>query len=418
MELKTLNNFSYIKTVVLGFLVYFFSYAMRLDYAASLVAIVQDLNVSNTAASVAITGSFITYGVGQVLCGFVGDKISPVKMISCAMVGTIVVNIAVSLSSNILIMTILWCLNGFFQAMIWPPLTRFVSERVGAEKYADAITVVGLSAQIGTIFVYVFVPAVLALTVWRNVFRLISLFGIAIVIVWGLMTNREFAPNRCCSETQQDAEQNKMAERKGISIFALIFGAGLLPIFLVIILQGILRDGIQTWLPSLVSKQFHVKVSISILSTVVMPIFSMLSVVVANMVYHCFKNELKTAALFFSVAFISALPLAIGVHFPIAVTVVLASLVSACMHGVNHMLIAIIPKHFTRYGLVSTFSGILNAFTYIGASVSSYGFAALADSLGWNSVLASWCIVAFLGAVICFWRIPKWHEFIHHKIGE
>ena len=142
--MKTLNKFSYIKTVVLGFLVYFFSYAMRLDYTASLVAIVQDLNVSNTAASVAITGSFITYGVGQVLCGFVGDKISPVKMISCAMVGTIVVNIAVSLSSNILIMTILWCLNGFFQAMIWPPLTRFVSERVGAAKYADAITVVGL----------------------------------------------------------------------------------------------------------------------------------------------------------------------------------------------------------------------------------------------------------------------------------
>ena len=75
------KKLSYKAVVALGFLVYFFSYAMRLDYSASLVAIVSDLKITNTMASVAVTGSFITYGVGQVVCGFIGDKISPVKMI-------------------------------------------------------------------------------------------------------------------------------------------------------------------------------------------------------------------------------------------------------------------------------------------------------------------------------------------------
>ena len=92
------KKISYRSVVVLGFLVYFFSYAMRLDYSATLVSIVSDLGISNTMASAAVTGSFITYGVGQVVCGFVGDKVSPIKMITVAMLGTITVNVLVSFS--------------------------------------------------------------------------------------------------------------------------------------------------------------------------------------------------------------------------------------------------------------------------------------------------------------------------------
>lgn len=327
------------------------------------------------------------------------------------MMGTIAVNIAVSLCTGMLPITVLWCINGLFQAMIWPPLTRVVSERVGVEKYADAITAVGLSAQCGTIFVYAFVPAVLVFTTWRNVFRIMSLFGMLIVALWILMSRRiTAAPAE--KATMPRLTQQSAVPAKKISVMALITEAGLLPVFGIIVLHGILRDGIQTWLPSLISKQFHMKASVSILSTVIMPIFSMLSVLAANAVYHGLKNELKTAALFFSVAFAAALPMAVGVQLPVVVTVVLASLVSACMHGVNHMLIAITPKHFVRYGLVSTFSGILNAFTYIGASVSTYGFAVLADNCGWNAVLMSWGIVAFLGGSLCFGRISRWQRFI------
>ncbi len=65
--MESTKNLSYKSVVLLGFLVYFFSYAMRLDYSASIVAIVADLKITNTMASMAVTGSFITYGIGQVI---------------------------------------------------------------------------------------------------------------------------------------------------------------------------------------------------------------------------------------------------------------------------------------------------------------------------------------------------------------
>lgn len=398
------KKLSYKTVVALGFLVYFFSYAMRLDYSASLVAIVGDLKITNTMASAAVTGSFITYGIGQVVCGFIGDKISPVKMISVAMFGTILVNVFVSFCSSIALITVMWCINGVCQAMLWPPLTRFVSEQVGTEKYSDAITTVGLSASIGTIFIYLFVPFMLEITIWRNVFRCMAVFGIIMMLVWGYATrNIPMGKAEATAKTQS---------QKTISVFGLISLAGLIPIFIIISLHGILRDGIQTWLPSLANEQFGLSKSSSVLSTAVLPVLSMVSVIISNTIYHKIKNELKTASIMFGIAFVATIPMGLGLNVPAIFTILSAALISGCMHGVNHMLISLIPKNFSKYGMVSTFSGVLNAFTYIGASISSYGFAALADGFGWSAVLISWCVIALISTALCVFKIKGWTKFI------
>lgn len=398
------KKLSYKTVIALGFLVYFFSYAMRLDYSASIVSIVSDLKITNTMASVAVTGSFITYGVGQVICGFIGDKISPVKMITIAMLGTIFVNVLVSFCWSIMVITVLWCINGVCQAMLWPPLARFVSEQVETEKYSDAITYVGLSASVGTIFVYLFVPVVLKFTVWRNVFRCMSVFGLIMVMIW------YFATKNIHMGKANSIVKNP--ENKSISVGGLIALAGLIPIFITIALQGVLRDGIQTWLPSLVNAQFGISESSSILSTALLPVISMVSVLTANAIYHKIGNEIKTATIMFLIAFVATLPMGLGLKIPAIIMVLSASLISGCMHGANHMFIGLIPKNFTKYGMVSTFSGILNAFTYIGASISTYGFAAISDNVGWNAVLICWCVIALLGTLICFFKIKSWSKFI------
>lgn len=396
------KKLSYKSVVALGFLVYFFSYAMRLDYAASIVAIVKDLKIDNSLASLAVTGSFITYGVGQIICGFIGDKVSPTKMMSVAMFGTIVVNLSVSFSSNIWLITALWCVNGVCQAMLWPPLTRLVAEQIGTEKYSNAITIIGLSASTGTIFVYLLVPVILKFFAWRMVFRCMSVFGLIIMLVW-MFATRNVKMGKATIPV-------KAKDDKKISVFGLIALAGLIPIFLAIAVQGFLRDGIQTWLPTLVNEQFHLDESSSVLSTAILPVFSMISVIVANALYNKIKNELKTATIMFGIAFAASIPL-ILLDIPVS-TIVCAALISASMHGVNHVLICLVPKNFAKYGMVSTFSGILNSCTYIGASVSSYGFASVAEGFGWNVVLICWFGLALIGTLICLFKIKGWTKFL------
>lgn len=397
------KTLSYTQVVVLGFLVYFFSYAMRLDYAAAMISIVSDLNLSNTTASSAVTGCYIAYAVGQLFCGTVGDRISPFRMISLAMLGTILINIAVSFCSNIVTIAALWCINGICQAMLWPSLARFVTEQVEQIRCSDAITIVNLSPSAGTMFVYLTVPLFLKVTHWRNVFRIMSALGTVILAVWIYFTRNIPTVKKKVTE-----ESNIKAK---ISVWEITKSAGLIPICIIIILHGILRDGIQTWLPSLVKEQFGLSESSSVLSTAVLPVLSMASVIISNILNHRIKNEIKTATVMFGVAFVFTLPLAFGVKIPAAGTIAAAAVISACMHGVNHMMISIIPQKFLKYGMVSTFSGLLNCFTYIGSSLSTYGFAAAADRFGWRSLFAIWLCTSAIGTVMSGLRTKKWTEF-------
>ena len=54
----------------------------RTNYAAALAEIISATNVAKATAAIAVTGSFITYGVGQLISGFLGDKIAPRLLIT------------------------------------------------------------------------------------------------------------------------------------------------------------------------------------------------------------------------------------------------------------------------------------------------------------------------------------------------
>ena len=75
------------------------------------------------------------------------------------------------------------------------------------------------------------------------------------------------------------------------------------------------------------------------------------------------------------------------------------------------MLITRAPIHFARYGKISTMSGLLNAFTYIGSAASTYGFAWLSDRFGWYFTIGSWVVTAGAGMMLCLCLTKKWKKF-------
>lgn len=78
-------------------LVYFVSYLTRLNYAACLAEVQRSLNISKSLAGLPVTGCFITYGIGQLLCGFMGDRFHPRDMIFTGLTATSVCNLLAAL---------------------------------------------------------------------------------------------------------------------------------------------------------------------------------------------------------------------------------------------------------------------------------------------------------------------------------
>ena len=91
---------------------------------------------------------------------------------------------------------------------------------------------------------------------------------------------------------------------------------------------------------------------------------------------------------------------------------VLIALVCALMHSCNFLLISCVPGRFAHSGRSSTIGGICNACTYIGASVSSYGFALISNALGWSATIGFWIGTLGIGVVFAILAFKRYTSFL------
>ncbi len=401
--------------IALCSIVYFVSYFSRKDFAAVMVEMLSEGVMDKSVAGLIGTMLFIFYGVGQLVSGYLGDKLKPKYLIIAGLAVTSVCNLLMPLLPNPALMIPVWGLNGFAQAMLWPPIVRIFSDNLDHEKYVTANLVVTAAAHIATILLYLYVPVCLEFMEWETVFYTAT--ALALIAMAAFIISLGFVlPD---DGTVKKAEQ-RIAEKnvEKLPISKILISSGIIPIFGCIVMTGFLRDGIESWLPTLYSEAFARDASESILVSVILPIFSIVSVTVITAVHKksLFNNEIRGAGLLFMIAIFLCVPLAILISYETVVArfvcLVLAALVCAVMHGVNFLLISCLPGRYARLGRASTVSGLTNACIYIGAAISMYGIALVADNLGWAATVISWIIVAGIGVTLAVLAYRAYTKFI------
>ena len=379
------------RTILLFSLTYMVSYMTRINFGAVLAAIVEDTDMTKTMLSAAVTGSAITYGIGQILSGFIGDRVSPKKLVFTGLMASVCMNLLIPLCRNHLQMTAVWCVNGLAQACMWPPMVKLMVGLFDQYTYQRASTMVSWGSSCGTIAIYLLSPLIIMVSSWRVLFFCTAACGILMAIVW----------LKCCREPEFPAP---VARRRRAEKNSSTGSLGLLlpAIMLAIVLQGALRDGVTTWMPSFISETFRLSSEVSILSGVCLPIFSILSFRAALSLYERFPgNPVRCAGWIFALGALSALALTLVCKTSALGSILCMALLTGSMHGVNLMLICMVPPFLQRNGNVSTVSGILNSCTYVGAALSTYGIALLSDHAGWQITALLWFGIAALGTVVC-----------------
>lgn len=373
--------------------VYMISYITRVNYGAIISEMELSTGYARSLLSVSLTGSFITYGIGQVVSGVCGDKFSPKKLVLLGLSVTVAMNALLPFCNNPYIMIAVWCVNGFAQSFMWPPLVRLMTELFSEKDYKKGATLVSMGGSIGTILVYLISPLIIAAFSWKAVFIFSALCGLVMIFVW----------QKYCCELEVSSAKCEKKEHSHAAASQILVGGLMLPIILAIVFQGMLKDGVTTWMPSYISETYEISNLISILSGVILPVFGIICVQAASKIYIKYlKNPLICAGAFFFGAALSAGALCLFNGKNSMLSVVLSALLTGCIHGVNFILTSMLPPFFKKYGNVSTVSGLLNACTYIGSAVSTYGIALLSENSGWGVTLITWLIIALAGAVISF----------------
>ena len=377
--------------------VYMISYITRTNFGAIVSEIAASTGFGKSQLAMSLTGSFITYGIGQLFSGVLGDKVSPKKMVTIGLAVTVAINLLIPLCPNPWWMLGAWSMNGFAQAMMWPPIVRIITTAYSGDACKKTMTTVSSGGYGGTICIYLLAPLVIWLTGWKGVFIGSAIMGTAMLIVW------QFAAKDVALETDHKQVNVRKTPVK------LLLSPMMFMVFLAIIMMGMLREGVSAWMPTFVSESFHLGNEISILTGVLLPVFSILCVRFADWLYRkIITHPLLCSSALFGVAALFAFVLYMFCQSNVAVSIFSFAALYGAINGVNLLLIGMIPPFFAKRGGVSTVSGVLNFFTYVGSAVSTYGIAALSEGIGWSKTIFIWVLIALAGGLICMVSIKPW----------
>lgn len=398
----------YIRLTALATAVYFVSYISRINLAAVMVSLIGSGFAEKTTVALALTVCSVTYGLGQILSGWLGDHCKPQNVITMGFLLTGIMNLGVSLLQSPALLTILWAINGLAQACMWPPLLAVLTSHFTQDEYSRSCVWVSWGSSFGTIAVYLLSPALIRLGTFRLVFAVCGIAAFAMALIWSILYHRHFA-----AEAHFPIAHKSVSEHSSHPLPCRVLGlVGL--IMLSIILHGALRDGVSNWMPTLVAESFGLDSSSAIYTGVLLPIFAIVSIKAASWLYRKkLPNELTASGAIFAVGFAAAACLHLVMGQNMVISALLLAVLVGCMHGVNFILVSMTPPWFSSYGHLSLISGLLNCSTYVGSAISTYGIALVSDSLGWSGTTILWAALAAAGTLLCFVLRTPWRRFCH-----
>lgn len=396
----------------LCWIAYFSTYLGRLNYSASLTEMIRAEGFEKGAAGLIGTAFFCAYGIGQLLSGFLGDRLAPQKMILTGILGSGVCNLAMGLSGSLAQMVFIWCANGLLQSLIWSPIIKLFSDWIPVVKQQKFCIHINSSVPIGTFAAYAVTALIIWKAHWRTVFFFSAVCLLAIAAVWfvGIRRIQKEIAEHGVEEAKikvgtQKAETNS-------SMWKMVCGSGMLLFCIGLMMQGVLKDGVTTWIPTYIREIFEMESAASIISTTIIPIFNLSGVYLAAFVNQkFFNNEIQTSAAFFTVCAGALVLLRFFGSSSIVIALLLFGIGTTAMMAVNTMLVSVVPIYFAPYGKSSTASGLLNSSAYAGGAISTYGIGVLSEILGWNTTIVIWAALAAAGMAVCLVGKAYWERF-------
>lgn len=397
----------------LCFSVYLAQYLGRYCLSACISSMVAGGFFTKTELGTVATCFFLSYAIMQIPAGLLGDRFRASRLVGLGIGGSTLVTLAFAFITDLGLMRVLWFVNGLLQALVWPALMHILTD-VNAqsedqEKPLLSIVTMTLSGPVGVLLSYGLCAVLLRILPYRWCFLISGLLMVLIVACWFLIAMPMLS---CETAVQGEAPATDGIAPKEKFPLKELCAAAIPMILFVAFCHGLLKDGLTTWIPTYLTETLHLGADSSLLLTTLLPFVNMAGVYLADFMNRkVFRNELFASAGCFGLTLIV---LAVMITFcgeSVWGTVVSFCAVSLLMISVNTLILSFVPLYFTRFSVVSTVTGVIDALIYVGSALSTTLFAVIAENYGWNGTRILWCICAAAGLVASLIPMRKWKRF-------
>lgn len=407
--------------IFLCWLVYSMSYLGKVNYSANITQIIDFYGVTKAQAGAVPTFFFFAYGIGQVFNGLFCSKYNVKWMVFGSLFVSATINLIIATTSNFGIIKWLWLANGIVLSILWPTLIRLLSESIPKKSLSTSSVAMGTTVATGTIIIYGLSSLYASFGKFKLSFYTASFVVFTVAIIWLLLYNKAVNVSKLEKENedvQQEVAEVKPEERDWGYAESKILIATIFVLCFCSIGVNLIKDGLTTWVPSILKEEFSMSDSLSILLTLFLPVLAIFGNMFSLKIHKIIPDYINHCAVTFAViaAFIGVVIGSLNFEFVIFMLIGLI-VVNFLASSLNSLVTSIFPLFMRGKVNSGLFAGILNAFCYLGSTISSYGLGAIAENFGWIYVF--WTLMGFCASTFVAWAIYTWYRhFVIKKAGS
>ena len=386
---------------VLCLIAYSCAYLNRLHLSIALPSITQSLGIGNDAAGVITMSFFWTYALGQLVSGWLGDRIPPKYMIGVGLGMSSVCCFILSFMNSTFGISLMWALNGVFQSMLWAPIMKVISDNFEGERLQRASFGMSFSLVIGHMVAWASSSAFdMVFSNWRIIFIVPAVVVAVFVVFWFML----FKGGKSESVAKEVGESNI---ESGFGFLKIKYMPAIFVILMGLCLtHGIVKEGVGTWFPTLLKEFFHITDESAIAVLIIVPVINFAGLLLTKFVSNkTGANSFFMLTVLYVITVIATLVLYFCQIIPLVV-LVLIILLEGLMYATNPVLTTFIPVSFSKYNCVSTIAGAMDCVIYVGAALATFATGLIAPDAGaegsgnWSAVFLLWLGTMVVGFVL------------------
>ncbi len=403
------------RIVVMGWITYASYYLGRVNLSTAIPDLRESLHLSSQDVGLLASGFFLSYALGQLISGHLGDRISPRKLVLYGMLLSTAMNLVFGFVAVWSVMFLVWTINGFFQSTGWAPILKVLSNWHSAEQRRKVAGIYATSYVAGNALTWILTGWLVANLSWRAAFWIPGALMGMIALAWhllirdtpqevGFLDSKRFAEEADKTRLKEDSQPNMLHVLKRFW-----------PLVLAAVPGGMLLFALIIWAPTYFVDMHSLGIGAAANISILFPIAGTIGTLTVSWLVAgplCCKEIFFGAVIFIVVGGLLFL-------FPIVSTSLLMSatllvLVGSILYGVNTIITTILPMVLSERQEVSTVAGLIDFAFNIGASLSGVLVGMIVDKFSWSAVF----IVLTIGAILTSFLLVIFAFWINRLSGK
>lgn len=397
--------------VLLAFsLLYCFLYCGRQNLSYAIPAMIREEGWTALQLGVLSSVQFWAYAFGHLVNGRLGEIVGPNKLIITGMVLSAGMNMLIGFQSSLLIITVLWGINGYVQSMVWSPGMSLIANWWPSDKRGFAVGFANAFSGLGTAttaFAVALSMTLFSSFGWRAAFVGSAIVMLIVVLIYPIFSKERPSsiglPEYVDSKAKRESKDNELKElisQKGklYPYIHLLSQWKFILWIIIIVCSNIAVYGLLTWIPTYYVEVFGVDIEKGIIGSVVYPLGMAAGALVIPWLSDKLGSGKRTTWVILSS--LAAIMTVFGFMHqgPGTIASILLFAAGFFIYGINSLVWTFAADIGGR-AFTGTATGILECAAYMGVSVQAILFGSVLTASGnWNFVFA--CIIAVLAVMI------------------